>query len=89
MFSSIFNILKIKHNLFFYEDRAGLTGAIFVDEDQSFSKQYFADIFRDYLINGLSKLVIYRFGEPVDKAWNIVPPEFSDRITIDSAESIF
>ena len=74
------------NNPFIYEDKTGLNGAIFVASDQSLSKSDFARIYKDHYLRGLSKLVIYRFGEADD---GIVPPELSDKITVCSAESIF
>ena len=49
----------------------------------------FERIYKDYYLRGLSKLVIYRFGEANGEMSSIVPPEFSDKITVRSAESIF
>jgi len=77
------------NNPFIYEEQMSFKGAIFVESDQSLSKKDFKKICQDFYVNGLSKLVIYRFGEADNKTWSIVPPEFSDRITINSAESIF
>ena len=77
------------NNPFIYEDKTGLNGAIFVASDQSLSKSDFARIYKDHYLRGLSKLVIYRFGEAGDKMADIVPSEFSDKITVRSAESIF
>lgn len=77
------------NNPFIYEDKTGFNGAIFVTSDQSLSKEAFAKIYKDYYIPGLSKLVIYRFGEAGDKMADIVPSEFSDRIKVCSAENVF
>lgn len=77
------------NNPFIYKDKAGLNSALFIASDQSFAEEDFAKIYKDYYIEGLSKLVIYRFGEADSGLRHIVPPEFSDKITIRSAESIF
>ncbi|MGB2866553.1 MAG: hypothetical protein WBC05_24695 [Sedimentisphaerales bacterium] len=76
------------NNPLIYEDKTGLNGAIFVASDQSLSRSDFARIYKDHYLRGLSKLAVYRFGE-ADKILDIVPPEFSDRITMCSVESIF
>ena len=77
------------NNPFIYQDKTGLSGAIFVANDQSLSEKDFAKIYKEYYVRGLSKLVIFRLGETDSRALSIVPPEFSDRITMCSAESIF
>ena len=77
------------NNPLIYEDKAGLNGAIFVTSDQSLSQSDFARIYKAYYLRGLSKLVVYRFGEANGEMSSIVPPEFSDKITVRSAESIF
>lgn len=77
------------NNPLIYEDETGLIGAIFVPGDRSLSKEDFAKIYKDYYIKGLSKLVIYRFGEVNSKTPSVVPEEFSDRIAMCTAESIF
>jgi hypothetical protein len=77
------------NNPFVYEDKTGLNGAIFMPGDRSLSKEDFAKIYKDYYLKGLSKLVIYRFGEVNSKTPSVVPQEFSDRITMCKVESIF
>ena len=77
------------NNPFIYEDKTGLNGAIFVSGDQSLSKEKLGKIYQDYYIKGLSKLVIYRFGEVDSKTPSAVPQELSDRITISTADSVF
>ncbi len=70
-------------------DKEGFNSAVFVEDNQSLSKSDMEKLYKDYYLNGISKLFIYRFGEDNSKRQEIVPPEFSDRITIRSAESIF
>ena len=65
----------------------GFNAAIFVETDQSFSKTDFEKVYKDYYLPGISKLSIYRFGDC--RMREIVPSEFSDRMTICSAESLF
>lgn len=77
------------NNPFIYIDKKGFNGAIFVETDQSFSKTDFEQIYKDYYLPGISKLFIYQFGEGNSRMREIVPPEFSDRMTICSAESVF
>lgn len=77
------------NNPLIYEDKTGLNGAIFVASDQALSKSDFVRIYKDYYVNGLSKLVIYRFGEAGGKMADIVPSEFSDRIKVCSVGNIF
>ena len=77
------------NNPFIYEERTGLNGAIFVANDQSLSKSDFTRIYKDFYLNGLSKLVIYQFGRTDREMLTIVPSELSEKITVRSAESIF
>ncbi len=77
------------NNPFIYMDKEGFNSAVFVEDNQSLSKSDIEKLYKDYYLNGISKLFIYRFGEDNSKRQVIVPPEFSDRITIRSAESIF
>ena len=77
------------NNPFIYEDGKGLNGAIFVTSDQSLSKEALAKIYKHYYIPGLSKLVIYQFSLVSPKTQDIVHPEYSEKITIRSAEDEF
>ena len=77
------------NNPFIYMDKMGFNGAIFVETDQSLSKKDFGKIYKYYYLPGISKLFIYRFGEGDSSMREIVPPEFSDRMTISSAETLF
>ena len=77
------------NNPFAYQDTTGLRGAVFVDGDKSLAKRDFADIYKRFYVEGLSKLVIYRFDDAADAAAAPVPPEFSDKMIIASAESLF
>jgi len=77
------------NNPFIYVRKNRLNGAVFVEDGQSFSKEDFQKFYKDYCLNGVSKLFIYRFGQGHGRSREIVPPEFSDRITICSAESLF
>jgi len=77
------------NNPLIYEDKTGLNGAVFVASDQSLSKGDFVRIYKDYYLNGLSKLVIYQFGRTDGEIKDIDLPEFSGGITVRSAEGIF
>lgn len=77
------------NNPFVYEDKKELCGAIFVTNDCPFDKEDFAKICKEYYINGLSKLVIYRFGKTDSGISITIPPEYSDKITFCSTDSIF
>lgn len=77
------------NNPFIYVHKNQRNGAIFVEAGQAFSKEDFQKFYKDYYLNGMSKLFIYRFGQGHSRNCEIVPPEFSGRITICSAESLF
>jgi len=77
------------NNPFTYEDRAELNAAIFVGSDQSLSRNDFTRIYKNSYLNGLSKLVIFQFGQTNEEIQNIDLPEFSCGIEVRSAESIF
>ena len=77
------------NNPFIYIDKMRFKAAIFVPSDQSFSREDFARIYKDYYLRGLSKLVIYRIGEANSGTWGVVPSEFSDTVAMCSADSIF
>jgi hypothetical protein len=76
------------NNPFAYKDAAGLQGAVFVDGDKPLGKQDFTDIDKNLYVEGLSKLVIYRFGGAADAAAVPVPAEFADKMTVAPAETI-
>lgn len=77
------------NNPFIYVHKNQRNGAVFVEGGQPFSKEDFQKFYKDYYLNGMSKLFIYRFGQGRSGSCEIVPPEFSDRITMCSAESLF
>jgi len=77
------------NNPFIYMDKEKFNGAIFMGNDQSLSQEDFKRIYKDYYIKGISKLFIYRFGKIDSKMQKTVPVEFSDKITICSAECLF
>ncbi|MFC1907820.1 hypothetical protein ACFLWT_00230 [Chloroflexota bacterium] len=77
------------NNPFIYMDKTRLNGAIFMESDQSISEKDYGRICKDYYLTGINKLVIYRFGEGDGTAREIIPSEYSDRITVCSAETLF
>jgi hypothetical protein len=72
-----------------YEEQKGLCGAVFVGEDQDLSSEYFTKTYKDYYIEGLSRLVIYRFGGTNEIRRQDVPLEISGTIAVRSAEDLF
>jgi len=46
-------------------------------------------IYKDYYFNGMSKLFIYQFGKDSYETEKILPLEFSDKIRLCPAESLF
>ncbi len=77
------------NNPFIYAYKNRLNGALFIEERQLFSKDSFQKFYEDYYIEGMSKLCIHRFGKDDGRIRGVVPPEFSDRVEMRSAESIF
>jgi hypothetical protein len=77
------------NNPFLYMDEIGFKGAVFIDNDQSLSEGDFERIYKDYYLPGMSKLFIYRFGKVDNRAEEIIPPDFVDRIKLGSAETLF
>ena len=75
------------NNPFIYVDQDGLTGAIFLENDQLHSEKNFKRIHKKYKLEGVSKYVVYPFGDNMRNIEDIVPAELSDRWTICSAES--
>jgi hypothetical protein len=76
------------NNPFIYKDSTGIKGAVFVEADKSLARQDFAEIYKSFYVEGLSKLVVYRFDEAADAAAAPVPPEFADKMTIAPAETL-
>lgn len=76
------------NNPFIYKDTTGLKGAAFLEGDKSLLERDFSDIYKRLYVEGLSKLVIYRFGHAAGGTADPVPPEFSDRMEVSSAESL-
>ncbi len=78
----------LANNPFAYRDTTGLRGAVFVDGDKPLAERDFADIYKGFYVEGLSKLVIYRFDGAPDASAAPVPPEFADKMTISPAETL-
>ena len=77
------------NNPFLFMDKKRLNGAIFVEIDEPLSEKDFGKIYKDYSLTGMNKLYVYRFGDGNSKVQENVPPEFFNRITVCSAESLF
>jgi len=79
----------LMNNPFIYEDNTGLNGAIFFEGNESLSETVFEKIYKNYYINGLSRLVIYRFDESENETADIVPPEYSCKMSVCSSWEVF
>jgi hypothetical protein len=79
----------LMNNPFIYMDKGKFNGAVFVEKDQLMTREDIEQIHKDYYMGGISRVSIYQFGPVDSKLQGIVSPEFSDYITIYSAESIF
>jgi hypothetical protein len=77
------------NNPFIYQDKKNLKGALFITDDCYFSKDDFEKIYKEYFLNGLSKLVIYRLGQTEQKVTPNVPEEYANNIEFCSAEDLF
>jgi len=77
------------NNPFIYVDQDGLTGSIFLENDQFHSEKSFKRLYEKYKMKGVSKFVVYLFGGDIKNINKKFPTESSDRITICSAESLF
>jgi len=78
----------LANNPFMYKDAAGLKGAVFVEAGKPLAKRDCADIYRQFHVEGMSKLVLYRFDDTAGAAAGSVPPELADKMTIAPAESL-
>ena len=79
----------LSNNPFIYVHKNRFNSAVFVEAAQSFSKEDFEKFYKNYYQTGISKLFIYRFEQGHSRSCEIVPAEFSDKITVCSAESLF
>lgn len=77
------------NNPLIYKDRTGLNGAIFVKKNQQLSQNDLINIYKQYYINGLSKLFIYHFEQSDHTKYQSIPSKFSDKITICPTTNIF
>ena len=77
------------NNPFIYMNNKKLNGAIFIENNHVLNYKYFERIYKDYFLKGISKLVIYHFGNLDNNTIEIVPREFSENIKICSADSLF
>ena len=77
------------NNPLVYQDKKQLSGALFVASDQFLSPENYTKIYKEYCVEGLSKLLIYRVGEKENKIADVIPKEFSEKIIMCSTERIF
>jgi hypothetical protein len=77
------------NNPFIFIDKRKINGAIFVNSDHSVSQESLEKIYRHYYFNGMSKLFIYQFGENSYRTQKILPLQYSDRIRLCPAETLF
>ena len=66
------------NNPFIYEDKTELSGAIFVANDHPFFREDFVKTYKDYHIEGLSKLEIYQFEEAGSRMWSIIQSSLTE-----------
>jgi len=77
------------NNPFIFIDKQKINGAVFVNNIHSVPRESWEKIYKDYYFNGMSKLFIYQFGENGHRTQRVLPLEFSDRIRLCPAESLF
>jgi len=77
------------NNPFIYLDKENLKAALFIEEGKILSKEDFEKIYKDYSLKGLSKLMVYRFGENFGKCKDDIPPEFKDRVAVCPTKGLF
>jgi len=76
-------------NPFIYTDKINFKSAVFVENDQLLSREDFEQIYKNYYLKGISELIIYRFGKVNNVINENIPPEYSDKIAICSADNLF
>lgn len=77
------------HNPFIYGDKKGLACALFLDDGQTLSAEDFTRIYNDHHFEGLSRFVVYPFGETNRALREAVPAELADVFSIESADALF
>ena len=77
------------NNPFIFIDKGEINGAIFVNSDDSVSRELLERIYNHYYFDGMFKLFIYQFRGNSHRTQRMLPLEFSNRIKLCSAESLF
>ncbi len=77
------------NNPFIFIDGKMLHSAIFVENENSFNKEFLEQIYKNYFIPGITNLFIYKFGKVDNKIKESIPAEISEKIILCSAENIF
>ena len=77
------------NNPFIYIDQDGLTEAIFLENDRSYSEKNLKRLYKKYNLKGISNFDVYLFGDNIKNIENNAPTELSGRMTFRSAESLF
>ena len=72
------------NNPFVFEDASGVNGAVFVENNQELSQEYFENIYKNYYYNGMSKLTVYQFGKEKSNDACQIPSSLSEIITVQS-----
>ncbi len=78
----------LSNNPFVYIDKTGLNAAIFLEPGKMSLHDEVRHAFRSYYTEGVSKIVLYYFGEAPPVTTHVIPDELSDRITVSSASRI-
>ena len=77
------------NNPFIFEDATGFKGAIFVDENKHLSEEDYENYNKQYYQQGISKLIIYKFGASKSDSDSPIPSSLSDRIEVMPVSAIF
>jgi hypothetical protein len=77
------------NNPFIFIDNMNFYSMVFMNGDQSFSREDFERIYKNYFIKGISKIVINRFANFESRVEKNIPPEFSDKISVGYNDSSF
>ena len=64
-------------------------GAIFIEEDRLLTDEDFTEFYKMYYLEGLSRMLIYQFGQKESHNRNAVTKERSGKFTMSSAERLF
>ncbi len=79
----------LTHNPFIYRNNNKYHGAIFVQNEELFSKEDLKKICKKSFMSGMSKLFVHLFENGDRTAEDNIPPEIADKLTICSAETRF